>query len=171
MIYENIKKILEKNAISYQEIAHEESQSCDHSKEMRRAAGIEWVGSKNIVFHAKGKFYLVTTLGDKDIKARNFKSEFWTKDIRFASQEEITNEIGATIGSIPPFGFLSDTIPIYVDKEIFEHDFFIFNPGVGTKSIQVKTSNLKKIYTNFKNTIKVFEFRDEKKEFELLENI
>jgi len=35
----------------------------------------------------------VTTLGDKDIKARNFKSQFGTKDIRFASQEEITKEI------------------------------------------------------------------------------
>lgn len=169
MIYKNIQTFLEKHTIPFTEISHEISQNCDHSKEMRTAAGLEWVGSKNIVFHAKGNFYLVTTLGDKDIKARNFKSEFWTKDIRFASQDEITLQIGATIWSIPPFGFPSETIPLYIDKEIFEHDFFIFNPGKWDISIQIKTSDLKKVYTSLKNPLKVFDFRDEKKEFEEIE--
>jgi prolyl-tRNA editing enzyme YbaK/EbsC (Cys-tRNA(Pro) deacylase) len=45
----------------------------------------------------------VTTTGEKQIKARNFKHEFGSKDIRFASQEEITAVSGAIIGSIPPF--------------------------------------------------------------------
>lgn len=93
MLYETIIQTLKNLSISYQEIDHEASTSCDHSKDLRKNQGLEGIGSKNIVFHAKGKFYLVTTLGDKDIKARNFKHEFGTKDIRFASQEEITNMI------------------------------------------------------------------------------
>jgi len=166
MLYQNIKRILEKVDIPYQEIHHEVSQSCEHSMLLRKEAWLAGIGSKNIVFHAKGNFYLVTTLWDKDIKARNFKSEFWTKDIRFASQDEITASIEATIWSIPPFWFINQDIPFYVDKEIFENDFFIFNPGIWDVSVQVRTSDLKKIYNELKNPVTFFDFRDEKKEFE-----
>lgn len=149
--------------IPFKEINHEASTSCEHSKSLRKAQGLVWIGSKNIVFHAKGKFYLVTTLGDKNIKARNFKHEFGTKDIRFASQEEITKELGATIGSIPPFGFENSEIPLYVDAEIFNHEYFCFNPWIPTKSIQIKTEDLKNMYLHLKNKVKIFDFSDEGK--------
>lgn len=169
MIYQEIIHFLKSNSIAYTEILHEPSTSCEHSQEMRKQQGLEGIGSKNIVFHAKGNFYLVTTLGDKDIKARNFKHEFGTKDIRFASQEEITKVSGATIGSIPPFGFENTFLPLYVDQEIFSHTYFCFNPGVPHISIQIATVDLAKIYDLIDNPVKIFDFRDEenKKIFEL----
>jgi len=88
--YSTIIEQLIELQIPFEEIEHEPTTSCEHSAELRKKAGWECVGSKNIVFHAKGNFYLVTTLGTKDIKARKFKKPFGTKDIRFASQEEIT---------------------------------------------------------------------------------
>jgi prolyl-tRNA editing enzyme YbaK/EbsC (Cys-tRNA(Pro) deacylase) len=136
---------------------------------LREKQWLEWIGSKNIVFHAKGKYYLVTTLGNKEIKARNFKSQFGTKDIRFASQEEIRVEIWWTIGCIPPFGFENENIPLFIDTEIFDFEYFIFNPWDTTKSIQIVSSNLKKIYENLKNPMIFFHFDWEEKEFEKLE--
>ncbi|MDD3793456.1 MAG: YbaK/EbsC family protein [Candidatus Gracilibacteria bacterium] len=168
MMYENIKKILKEREIIFDEIEHCESQSCDDSKRFRAEAGLDGIGSKNIVFHAKGQYYLVTTIGDKEIKARRFKKEFGTKDIRFAYQEEITSLLGATIGSIPPFGFENKTIKIFVDKEIFTHEYFMFNPGVSTKTIRIKTSDLKEIYISLQNQIKIFEFLEEETIFEEL---
>lgn len=117
---------------------------------------MEGIGSKNIVFHSKGNFYLVTTDGDTQIKARNFKHEFGSKDIRFASQDEITDLIDATIGSIPPFGFTNPDLPVYVDIRIFEQPYFCFNPGTPTKSIQIKTEDLKKVYSSLGNRVKFF---------------
>jgi Ala-tRNA(Pro) deacylase len=168
MMYENIKNILEELALPYKEIEHIASTSCEHSKELREKQWLEWIGSKNIVFHAKGKYYLVTTLGDKDIKARNFKSQFGTKDIRFASQEEITKEIWWTIGCIPPFWFTNMKIPLFIDMEIFDYDYFLFNPWIATKSIQVSTQDLKEIYKSLKNPISLFRFEWEEKIFEEL---
>ncbi len=169
-LYKNIITILNTLQIPYKEIEHEASTSCDHSKELRKKEWLEWIGSKNIVFHAKGKFYLVTTLWDKDIKARNFKHEFGTKDIRFASQEEITNILWATIGSIPPFGFENESIPLFIDEEIFTYEYFCFNPWIPTKSIQIMTQDLKKIYLQFKNQVKIFDFsNEEEKKIYLLE--
>gem|GEM_PF-1980234 len=88
--YSAILERLQQLHISFEEISHEPTTSCEHSAVLRKKAGWNAGGSKNIVFHAKGKLYLVTTLGTKDIKARKFKKPFGTKDIRFASQEEIT---------------------------------------------------------------------------------
>lgn len=98
----------------------------------------------------------MTTTGEKQIKARNFKHEFGSKDIRFASQDEITKSVQATIGSIPPFGFENSDIPIFIDRELFSHDYFIFNPSIPTKSIQIGTKDLKKIYDSLGNPKKYF---------------
>ncbi|MDD4152075.1 MAG: YbaK/EbsC family protein [Candidatus Gracilibacteria bacterium] len=163
MIYENIKKIIQDMKISFDEIEHEESKSCDDSKIFRNKAGLEGAGSKNIVFHCRGNFYLVTTIGDKDIKARNFKHEFGSKDIRFASADEISQNLGndAKIGSIPPFGFENISIPIFVDTDIFEHEYFMFTPAIPTKTIRVKTTDLMKIYKNTQNNVKLFKVSEE----------
>lgn len=168
MLYENIKKILKEFDISFDEIEHPESQSCDDSKRFRDEACLDWIGSKNIVFHAKWEYYLVTTIWDKDIKARRFKKEFGTKDIRFAYQEEITALLWATIWSIPPFGFQNKTIKIFVDKEIFNSEYFMFNPWIPTKTIRVKTSDLLEIYKSLKNEVKIFDFSLEEASFEEL---
>jgi hypothetical protein len=155
--------------ISFDEIEHSESKSCDDSKKIREKAWLEWIGSKNIVFHAKWEFYLVTTIWDKEIKARKFKKEFGTKDIRFATQDEIINTLNATIWSIPPFWFANENIKIFVDMEIFNYEYFMFNPWIWTKTIRIKTSGLKKIYQNLKNEVKVFDLSKEEAIFDMLE--
>lgn len=167
--YKNIIDTLERLGIGFQEIEHRESHSCDESKVLRAEAGLDGIGSKNLVFHAKGNFYLVTTMGDTQIKARNFKHEFGSKDIRFASQEEITPLIEATIGSIPPFGFENTLLPIYVDAGIFEHTRFCFNPSDPTRSIQIYTEDLRKVYESLPNRVKYF--RQSEEGFEIRETL
>lgn len=168
IMYKNIIKILNDLNIDFCELEHEESKSCDDSKNFREKAWFDWIWSKNIVFHAKWNYYLVTTIWDKDLKARSFKKEFGTKDIRFANAEEITREINWVIWSIPPFGFENQEIPIFVDKEIFEYEYFMFNPGDATKTIRIKTSDLEKIYKVLQNNVKLFDFRGEENLFEEL---
>lgn len=164
-MFENILKILKEYNINFDLVEHPESKSCDDSKKFRENLWLFWIWSKNIVFHAKWNFYLVTTIWQKEIKARNFKKEFWTKDIRFANSEEILKEINWVIWSIPPFWFENEEIKIFIDKEIFNHDFFMFNPGDPTKTIRIKTIDLKNIYKNMKNPKKFFDFNWEEKLF------
>lgn len=159
--YEKIISILQTNNIKYDEISHWTSSSCEQSKQFRDEQWLIGLWSKNIIFHCKWNFYLVTTHGDKQIKARNFKKEFGSKDIRFASQDEISSLMDATIWSIPPFGFENKTLPIFVDLEIFENEYFIFNPSDPTKSIRVTTNDLQKIYKSLPNPIKGFTHTEE----------
>ncbi len=161
-----IYKILKDLEIDYDEISHEASKSCEHSKKLRTKAGLDWVWSKNIVFHCKWNFYIVVTMWDKEIKARKFKKEFWSKDIRFANPDEIKENIDGTIGYIPSFGFKNENIPVYVDLDIFENEFFMFNPDDPEKTIRLKTEDLKKVYKNIKNPVKFFRIWEDS--FEIL---
>lgn len=165
-MFENILKILKENNIDFDLVEHEESKSCEDSKNFREKLWLSWIWSKNIVFHAKWNFYLVTTIWEKEIKARKFKKEFWTKDIRFATQEEIIEVLEAVIWSIPPFGFKNEQIKIFVDKEIFDYEYFMFNPWEPTKTIRLKTSDLKNIYGKLKNEKIFFDFSSEEIIFE-----
>lgn len=168
-MYENIIQILKKLEIDFDEINHIETTSCEHSAILRKEAWLEWIWSKNIIFHAKWNFYLVTTIWTKDIKARIFKSQFQTKDIRFATQTEITSINMWTIWSIPPFWFDNENIKIFVDNEIFKNQYFMFNPWLPTKTIRIKTTDLKKVYQNLKNEVSTFEITDDLINFNLID--
>ncbi len=164
-IYETLKNL----NIQFDEIEHEATTSCEHSKSLRAEKWFEWAWSKNILFHCKWKFYMVITLWDKQIKARKFKKEFWSKDIRFANEDEIKQVINGTIGCIPSFGFKNEEIPVYVDIEIFEHKYFMFNPDNPEKTIRLETSDLKKVYKSMKNPVKFF--KDGENGFKVFEEI
>jgi hypothetical protein len=70
-----------------------------------------------------------------------------------------------TIWCISPFWFKNDEIKVYVDFEIFEHEYFMFNPWVPDRTIRVKTGDLKNIYKSMENEVKFFKLSEESIEF------
>lgn len=167
--YNNIIGILDWLEIPYQEIEHDISHSCDESKIFRQEKWLTWLWSKNIIFHCKWNYYLVVTHWEKQIKARNFKHEFGSKDIRFANQDEITRVLDSMIWSIPPFWFDNHLIKIFVDKEIFWSEQFIFNPSDPTKSVRIWTPDLKKVFDSLENEVRYFIHEEDY--FEILNDI
>jgi len=168
-VYENILRILRKLNISYEQMEHPPVKTCEDSMRYRKEHGWEGVGSKNIIFYAKGKFYLVVTMAEKEIKARRFKKEFGTKNIRFAKPEEVKEITGCEIGAIPPFGYKNRDLPIYVDHEIFENEYFMFTPAIHTKSIRIRAEDLLRIYKSVENPVKIFSLKEGKTEFRSIE--
>jgi len=155
-MYNNIVKILKDNNIEFDEIEHEISNSCDDSKRIREKAWLSGVWSKNLIFHCKENFYIIVTHADKKINAKRFKKEFGSKNIRFATSEEIKDQINWVIWCISSFGFENTEIPIFVDSEIFEHEYFMFNPWTPTKTIRMKTWDLNEIFLKIKNPVEFF---------------
>ena len=170
-VYDNIISILREENIEYSEIEHGEVLSSASSMEYRKDAGwIEGNGSKNIIYHAKGNFFHIVTTHDAMFKARVFKKEFTTKNIRFATEDELAEHIGCKIGSIPPFGYDNSNILIYVDSRIFDEKYFMFTPADNFRSIRIESKDLIKIYETIDNNVKYFTFIDEKT-IELRENL
>lgn len=161
--YENIMDTLKRLDIEFESLRHNAVQTCSDSLTHRTNAGWTGASSKCIVYHAKGRFYLVVTVAEKDIKARLFKKQFGTKNIRFASPEEVHRETGCETGSVPPFGHDNPGLPYYVDLDIFKQDHFMFNPADPKQSIRINSGDLLRIYEDAPNPVKFFEPGEDKK--------
>lgn len=155
-IYARIVRRLGELGVAFDTLTHPEVSGCDDSVAYRSQAGWKGASSKCILFHAKGRFYLVVTTAERVLKARLFKKEFGTKDIRFAHPEELERETGCAIGSMPPFGHDAPDLPIYLDGRIFEAEHFMFNPADPTVSLRIATADLKRVYGAMPNPVKVF---------------
>lgn len=147
---------LEALGVPYESLRHPPVTGCDDSVRYRREAGWEGASSKCILFHAKGRFYLVVTTAEREIKARRFKREFGTKDIRFATPEEVREVTGCAVGSVPPFGHDGPPLPIYVDDRIFTASHFLFNPADPTESLRIPTDGLRAVYAAGPDPVTVF---------------
>jgi prolyl-tRNA editing enzyme YbaK/EbsC (Cys-tRNA(Pro) deacylase) len=160
-VYEHIRELLQRLGIACGEIDHPAVSGCEDSLRFRQEAG--WVGasSKCVLFHARGRYYLVVTKAEKEIVARMFKKEFGTKDIRFAKLEELTRWTGCEPGAVSPFGHVSEELPYYVDEEIFRSDYFMFNPAVPTRSMRITTGDLRRLYAALPNPVRYFSVDEE----------
>ena len=160
MLYSNIIDILENNKFEYNLIDHDISKSCEDSIQFRKELWLIGFNSKNLVFKWKDIFSLVVTSAEKQIRAKNFRGILNTKNIRFANSQEIDLNKLWIIWSIPSFGFDNNIIPICVDSEIFENEYFCFNPWTPDKSIQIKTKDLMVIYKDIlKNKVFIFDHK------------
>jgi Ala-tRNA(Pro) deacylase len=155
-VYQAIIDLLQRMGISYDEIEHAPVGSCEESLAFRGQAGWSGASSKCILLKAKGKYYLLVTTAEKEIKARLFKKEFGTKDIRFANREELMEVTGCDPGSVPPFGHRDPSLPFYVDENILRAEHFMFTPAIPTKSFRVRTGDLRRIYASIPNTVSTF---------------
>ena len=81
--------------------------------------------------------------GDLRFSNDKVKSALGVKDIRFATQEEISQVTGGVqIGGVPPFGNLFD-IEVIADPKLFENEKIIFNAGDRRYSIAMKSEDYK----------------------------
>jgi Ala-tRNA(Pro) deacylase len=155
-LYQAIRDLLLRMGIPYDEIEHAPVGSCEESLAFRGQAGWSGASSKCILLKAKGKYYLLVTTAEKEIKARLFKKEFGTKDIRFANREELMEVTGCDPGSVPPFGHREPSLPFYVDENILRAEYFMFNPAIPTTSFRIRTGDLHRLYAAIPNPVHIF---------------
>ena len=70
------------------------------------------------------------------VDSKAFKKAFNVKDLRMATETEVTNLTGLKIGSVPPFGNLFD-VSVFVDKKLGKNKKIVFNAGLHEKSIKM----------------------------------
>ena len=147
-VYDKIIDVLSSRNIEYKEIKHEVVSSCEHSMKMRRDAGLKWEWSKCIMMKASKtwRYFLVVTLHSQEINKKNLRPVMWEKDFRFCNEQELLDHMWVERGCVYPFGH-DKSILTLVDEQIFDNDLFIFNPGDPERSIEIKTEDLKYIYS------------------------
>jgi prolyl-tRNA editing enzyme YbaK/EbsC (Cys-tRNA(Pro) deacylase) len=143
-----IKKILSDLGVIAEFIEHDAIISSENAAEMH---GVELKqGVKSIVFtNSKGEFIVINIPADKKIDSKIVASKNgWSNSsTRIATPEEVINQTGCEIGAVPPFGH-KNKMKIFFDTSIWDNDISLFNIGLKTHSVKIKTEDLKKVFTD-----------------------
>jgi len=133
--YEEIINLLKINNIPYKEIKHEPVYTSEQAAKVRGISISQ--GAKSLLLKCGDDFILVVLPGDRKVDSKKLKSLLKVKDLRFALLNEVKDKMGCEIGACYPFGNLIG-LPTYVDNALSKNDIISFNPGLHTRSIEIK---------------------------------
>lgn len=145
--FQNIVGLLNKLGASFQVIEHEPVRTSSEAALVRGASLSQGVKALVIKFsRSKQSFFAVIDLpASLKLDWRKAKQVLKADEIRFATEKEVLEKTGCEPGGVPPLGH-STNLPILVDSRVFEQDFVEFNAGLRTKSIKLKSIDLRKAF-------------------------
>lgn len=141
--------LLEENNFWHQTFEHEPVRTSEEASKLRDGYSIHQ-GAKALIVRIKlsnteKKFAMLTSPGDLRFDSSKVKQVFKAKDVRFATEEEVSEITkGVLPGGVPPFGNLFD-LETVVDPSLLDNEKIIFNAGDKSFSIAMKSADYKKL--------------------------
>ncbi len=137
---EKIKTTLTKKGIEFKHIVHEPTPTSEDAARVRETKMEQ--GIKAIILKGKksgnNAMACVPAHLKLDMKAL---SEIVGEALTFEDPAVIKEKFGLIIGGVPPFGNLLG-IPTYYDKKILDEEKAVFNAGLQTESVLMKSKDL-----------------------------
>ncbi|MBQ8882621.1 MAG: prolyl-tRNA synthetase associated domain-containing protein [Clostridia bacterium] len=91
-------------------------------------------------------YYLITVKGDKRVNLKQFRNQFNTRPLTFASADELMEIMSLIPGSVSPLGLLNDenrVVKFYIDDEFFLAPNKIgIHPNENTATVWLNTDDL-----------------------------
>lgn len=142
-ITDKIRKLLIANNVTFEEIDHLPSKTCQQSAKAR-GRDIK-IGGKTILFKDKKDYRLFVISAALQVDSNKVRKILKSQRLRFATAQELKELAGVEKGALPPFG--RDILPydLYVDKSITENQEIAFNAGLLTKSFILKVKDYLKL--------------------------
>jgi len=148
-ITKTITNLLTENKCWFETFEHEPVKTSEEASKVRTGYTLQQ-GAKALIIRVKKsetnkKFIMLVFPADLKFDNKKVKEIFNAKDIRFATQEEISNLTnGIQIGGVPPFGNLFN-LEVIADSKLFENEKIIFNAGDRCFSVAMKSEDYQKI--------------------------
>jgi len=139
-----IKNILDMSRVDYKHLMHEHVSTSEDAAKIR-GTNLE-DAAKAIILKAQSKdgtfmFIQAVIPANLRIDLKKLKIILDSKNVALASPDEVLEQTGCTIGSVPPFASLLFNIPMYMDESILNKDFIVFSAGTHNDSIQMKAQD------------------------------
>ena len=107
----------------------------------------------------KKNYYLITVKGDKRVNLKEFKKSHQTKNLTFASAEDLMAIMGLIPGAVTPLGLLNDSdcqVTFFLDQDFLSGLGLIgVHPNDNTATVWLKTTDLIKLIEQHGNTVNV----------------
>ena len=107
----------------------------------------------------KRNYYLITVRGNKRVDLKEFRRNNNTRNLSFASEEDLKKILDLTPGSVSPFGILNDKehiVTVFIDKD-FSKDFGLIgiHPNDNTATVWLKFADLVDIIKKNGNEVNI----------------
>lgn len=107
----------------------------------------------------KANYYLITVKEEKRVNLKEFRKQNGTRNLSFASENDLIDILRLTPGSVTPFGLLNDKeqkVKFYIDEDLLSGDGMIgIHPNENTATVWLKTEDLIKILKETGNEINI----------------
>lgn len=149
----DIYEILTNLNISYQEQTHKAVYTVEEAK--NEHITLPGKGCKNLFLKDKAhNYYLVVLEEDKRANLKELEKLLNTKNLRFASAEDLYKYLKLEPGSVTPLGIINDQetkVLLILDKDLIDQPILV-HPNTNTKTLCLNYTDLIKIidYTNHK---------------------
>jgi len=150
--YQKIIQILTDNKADYKLFNHKPALTYDDLLEVQKDTGFFGTEGKCMVIRVNEHFIVYITTRGKKLDFHNIQNVLQSKAVRLANPDELKESFGAEPGCAYPFGF-DKSISIFIDPNVYNQDWFLFSPVLSTSTIQVKGSDLKRVFASLPNRI------------------
>jgi prolyl-tRNA editing enzyme YbaK/EbsC (Cys-tRNA(Pro) deacylase) len=144
-VTQKILNLLKQNNIRFEIFHHQPAITSMEASKVRNGYSISQGTKAMIVKLIKNTgnslFIMLVLPGNRRFNNKKVKQLMKTKDIRLATQDEISQITdGIQVGGIPPFGNLFD-LSVFADPSIFLNEKIIFSAGDRCVSISIKSQD------------------------------
>lgn len=112
----------------------------------------------------KKNYYLITVKGSKRVNLKEFRKQYQTRPLSFASERELLEKLGLIAGSVTPLGILNDQdreVKVFFDRELTENEGLIgVHPNENTATVWMKTQDLIEIIREHGNEVLPWEYQN-----------
>lgn len=148
-VTKQIIDLLTKNNLWFEKFEHVPVRTSEEAAKVRHGYSLKQ-GAKALIVRVKRsetdkQFVMLVIPGDLRFDNKKLKTYFTAKDIRFATEEEISQLTnGVEIGGVPPLGNLFN-LQVIIDPKVFENEKIIYNAGDRRFSVAMKSDDYKNL--------------------------
>jgi prolyl-tRNA editing enzyme YbaK/EbsC (Cys-tRNA(Pro) deacylase) len=131
---------LEAHGVPFEPIAHQQAYT---SIDEARVLGIDASEVvKTVAMRVAGGYALMAVPATCRLDMHLVQAAVGDRHVRLGTEEELLRDFpGFELGALPPLGSLLGA-PLYVDREVLQHETVVFAAGSQAESVQLRTADL-----------------------------
>lgn len=108
----------------------------------------------------KQNYYLITVKGEKRVNLKAFRKAQGTRNLSFASAEDLLTRLALIPGAVTPLGVLNDetrSVQVFLDQDFLQEPGLVgVHPNENTATVWLKTEDLIRIIREHGNEVVTF---------------
>ena len=108
----------------------------------------------------KQNYYLITVKGEKRVNLKAFRKAQGTRNLSFASAEDLMERLGLIPGAVTPLGVLNDetrSVKVFLDQDFLQEQGLVgVHPNENTATVWLKAEDLIRIIREHGNEVVTF---------------